>query len=133
MSKYNACKTVINGIVFDSKAEGEYYSFLLEKERKGTIDNFITQPRYILQEAFEKNGKKFRKIEYVADFEISHLSGEIEVVDVKGFVTETAKLKFKLFEKKYPYKLSLIKYVKKFGGWVTLSEYARLKKEEKKK
>jgi hypothetical protein len=72
----------------------------------------------LLQEAFEKNGRKFRKIEYVADFEVHHLDGSIEVIDVKGMETEAFKIKRKLFEKKYPHKLSLITYSQMDGGWI---------------
>lgn len=101
-NKYNAKKAIIDGIQFDSKAEGRYYISLKEKQRRGEIQGFTLQPRYLLQESFKKNGKTFRKIEYVADFEVTHLDGSIEVIDCKGFKTETFKLKHKLFEKIYP-------------------------------
>ncbi|GIN91195.1 hypothetical protein J6TS1_07630 [Siminovitchia terrae] len=44
---------------------------------------FLNKPRYSLQEAFEKDGKTYRKIEYIADFEIHNTDGSIEVVDVE--------------------------------------------------
>jgi hypothetical protein len=133
VSKYNARKTVIDGIEFDSQAEGKYYLNLLNQKREGVIKDFTLQPRFTLQEAFEKNGKKYRKIEYVADFEVVHLDEDIEIIDVKGFETPDFKIKRKLFEKRYPYKLNLVKYVKKYGGWVTVDEWRKLKREEKKK
>ncbi|MEK5065908.1 DUF1064 domain-containing protein [Cytobacillus sp. FSL R5-0596] len=132
MTKYNARNTVIDGIKFDSKAEGQYYLYLQGKVDTGEIAGFSLQPSFILQEAFEKAGKKFRKIEYLADFEIVHLNGEVEIIDVKGFETPDFKIKRKLFEKKYPYTLTLVKYVKKFGGWISTDEWKRLKREEKK-
>lgn len=67
--------------------------------------NYITdlelQPHFLLQEAFKKNGKTFRKIEYIADFKYTE-NGKIIVEDVKGIQTDVFKLKHKLFEKKYP-------------------------------
>lgn len=102
MSKYHARKTVIDGFKFDSKAEGNYYLALKEKQRRGEIQCFKLQPRYLLQDKFKKNGKTYRKIEYIADFEVIHLDGSIEVIDVKGVKTEAFKIKHKLFEKAYP-------------------------------
>lgn len=133
MTKYGAKKTVIDGITFDSKAEGQYYLHLVKLKRDGLIQDFSLQPRYILQEAFEKNGKKYRQIEYIGDFLITLLDGTLELIDVKGFETPDFKIKRKLFEKRYPFPLTLVKYVKKYGGWVTLDEWKSLKREEKKK
>lgn len=132
MTKYGAKKTVIDGIRFDSKAEGEYYLHLKKLKEEGAIVGFKLQPRFLLQEAFTKDGKLHRKIEYVADFEIIH-EGYIEIVDVKGMETADFKIKRKLFERKYDYPLTLMKYVKKYGGWITVDEWKRRKKEEKKK
>lgn len=132
MTKYGAKKTVIDGITFDSKAEGEYYLHLKERWREMEIESFHCQPIFILQEAFEKDGKKFRRIDYRADFAILHNDKTVEIIDVKGFETADFKIKRKLFEKKYPHKLTLVKYVKKYGGWITVDEWKRRKKEEKK-
>lgn len=132
MTKYHAKKTEIDGVQFDSKIEGQYYLHLKEQQKKGNIAAFNLQPRFLLQEGFRKNGKWYRPIEYVADFEIVHNDGSIEIVDVKGFETADFKIKRKLFEKKYPYTLNLVKYVKKWGGWITTDEWKKLKKEEKK-
>jgi hypothetical protein len=131
MTKYGAKKIVHDGITFDSQLEGAYYLHLKEIQQKGEIAAFNLQPSFLLQESFKKDGKTIRKIEYVADFEILHHDETIEVVDIKGMITETAKLKVKLFQKKYPYKLSLITYVKKYGGWVELNELKRLRRAKK--
>ncbi|KZN96474.1 hypothetical protein AZI98_08560 [Aeribacillus pallidus] len=131
-SKYKSKKVEVDGHVFDSKIEAKYYDQLKWLQNNKQILFFRLQPRYLLQEAFEKDGKSYRKIEYIADFEVHHLDGTIEVVDVKGIETEAFKIKRKLFEKKYPHKLSLITYVKKYGGWIELDELKKRRREAKK-
>jgi hypothetical protein len=133
MNKYQNKKVEIDGIVFDSKIESEYYKQLKFLEEHGEILFFRIQPRYLLQEAFKKDGKSFRKIEYIADFEVHKTDGSIEVVDVKGMETEAFKIKRKLFEKRFPHKLSLVTYVKKYGGWITLDELKKARRKAKAK
>lgn len=131
-TKYNSKKVEVDGYIFDSKIEARYYLQLKWLQEHKQILFFRIQPRYLLQEAFEKNGKKFRRIDYIADFEVHHLNGSIEVIDIKGMETEAFKIKRKLFEKKYPHKLSLITYVKKYGGWIELDELKEKRKLAKK-
>ena len=131
-TKYKSKKVEIDGHVFDSKIEARYYEQLKWLQEHNQILFFRIQPRYLLQEAFQKNGKTYRKIEYIADFEVHHLDGSIEVIDVKGMETEAFKIKRKLFEKKYPHRLSLVTYVKKYGGWITLDELKKRRKQAKK-
>lgn len=100
MTKYRAKKTEIDGIKFDSKKEAKRYIALKELEKKGNIGKLILQPRFLLQEGFRKNGKAYRKIEYVADF-MYEQDGKLIVEDVKGIKTDVYKLKQKLFEKRY--------------------------------
>ena len=52
-------------------------------------------------EACKKNGRTFRKIEYIADFQYIE-NGKTIVEDVKGMQTDVFKLKHKIFEKVYP-------------------------------
>lgn len=111
-SKYGNRKVALDGHTFDSIAESKYYSELKTRERAGEILFFRLQPMYMLQEAFEKDGIKHRKIEYVADFEIHHKDGSIETIDVKGMQTQVFKIKQKLFDKRYPHKLTLVKWEK---------------------
>ena len=49
-------------------------------------------------EACKKNGRTFRKIEYIADFQYIE-NGKTIVEDVKGIQTDVFKLKHKIFEK----------------------------------
>lgn len=100
MTKYRAKKTEIDGIKFDSKKEAKRYIVLKALESKGEIKKLMLQPRFLLQEGFRKNGKAYRKIEYVADF-MYEQDGKLIIEDVKGIKTDVYKLKQKLFEKRY--------------------------------
>lgn len=101
-SKFSAEKTSIDGHTFDSKKEANYYSELKIREKAGEITNLKLQPRYLLQDGFAYNGKSYRKIEYIADFEYFDISkNSIVVVDVKGYKTNVYQLKKKLFLYKY--------------------------------
>lgn len=112
-NKYGNRKVEIDGITFDSLAEARYYQGLLIRKRVGDIQGFRTQPRYIIQEPYEKDGERIRAIYYVADFEVHHTDGSIEVVDVKGApLTQVFKLKEKMFNKRYPHKLTLVRWEK---------------------
>ena len=109
MSKYHNKKVQVDMYVFDSIAESRRYKELKLLEQAGEISELELQPRFLLQERFKKNGKTFRKIEYIADFQYIE-NGRLVIEDVKGKETEVFKLKRKLFEYEYPdYELKLIK------------------------
>ena|SRR5690606_10735870 len=101
-SKYNNKKVILDGIKFDSKKEAEYYCQLKLLKQAGKIKDYRLQPRYELQPAFKKNGKKYRAITYIADFAIANNDGTTDVIDIKGVETQVFKIKRKLFEYKYP-------------------------------
>jgi len=129
-NKYGNTKVIVDGHKFDSIAESKYYKQLKWLLASKQIKNFKLQPRYLLQEAFKKNGVTFRKIEYVADFEVHRLDGVIEVIDIKGAPPTTEfKLKHKLFEKLYLQSLTVLFYKPEYGGFIT---WERLKEIEKK-
>lgn len=114
-NKYRNKKTVVDNVTFDSKAESLYYQQLKWLKQAKQIKDFKLQPRYLLQEGFKKNGKTFRKIEYVADFEVYKLDGTTEIVDIKGKITKEFALKRKLFERKYLDTITLLKYDERKG------------------
>ena len=108
-NKYKNKKTTIDGITFDSKAESNRYLELRLLLKNGDIQELELQPKFLLQESFKKNGKTYRKIEYIADFRYIQ-DDKVIVEDVKGIETDVFKLKRKLFEYKYKdYELKLIK------------------------
>ena len=109
MNKYRNKKVQFNGITFDSKAEETRYKQLLLMQKANYITDLELQPRFLLQESFKKNGKTYRKIEYIADFMYEE-KGKVIIEDVKGMETKEFKIKRKLFEYKYPdLELKLIK------------------------
>lgn len=104
MNKYNAKKTVVDGIKFDSKKEAKRYIELKEMEKKGLIRDLNLQVPFELIPSFTifVDGKirKRRNIRYIADF--VYFENDKEVVeDVKGRRTDVYKLKKKLFEYVY--------------------------------
>lgn len=109
MSKYRNKKTQIGMYVFDSIAESKRYKELALLEKAGQIKGLELQPKFLLQEGFKKNGKTYRKIEYIADFMYIE-NGKVIIEDVKGMETDVFKLKRKLFEYKYPdFELKIVK------------------------
>lgn len=101
MNKYRNKKVIVDRKEFDSKKEAIRYKELKLLERAGKISNLELQPRFLLQDSFRKNGKTFRRIEYIADFKYIE-NGKTIVEDVKGIQTDVFKLKHKIFEKVYP-------------------------------
>jgi len=101
-SKYRNRRTKVDGITFDSRSEADRYIELKTLQAAGQVQWFIRQPRFLLQEGFEKDGQTFSPIEYVADFLVCWRDGSITVEDVKGMRTRTYRDKRKLFEKRYP-------------------------------
>lgn len=133
MSKYNNKKVVYDGITFDSKAERDYYLYLLDLKQRGIVTDIQLQSSFLLQEKFRKNGKLYREITYKADFEVTYADGHVEIVDVKGMVTKDFAIKQKLFEYKYPeLRLLLVAYSQIDGGWIELSELKKARSSRKK-
>lgn len=101
MNKYRNKKVIVDDYIFDSIQESKRYKELKLLLKSGEIQNLELQPHFLLQEAFKKNGRTFRKIEYIADFKYIE-NGKTVVEDVKGIQTDVFKIKHKLFEKMYP-------------------------------
>ena len=103
MSKYNAKKTTIGAITFDSKAESEFYLELKRLERLGDVEILEIQPKIHLTNA---------KILYKPDFKVRHKSGLVEYIDVKGFQTAVFAIKKRLWAHYGPGVLAIIKKTK---------------------
>ena len=101
-SKMNNRRTTVDGITFDSKLEADYYCHLKLLQKAGEVTDFQCQVRFPLLEPFEKNGKKYRGIDYIADFVVTYADGRQEIIDTKGHKTDVYRIKKKWFEAKYP-------------------------------
>ena len=104
MNKYNAKKTEVDGIMFDSKAEASRYRVLKVFKQEGAIKDLRMQVKYELTPKMKtKLGKIERPSHYVADFVYYNNVLKSEVVeDVKGGAcTQLFILKRKLMLEKY--------------------------------
>jgi hypothetical protein len=96
--KYNAKKTEVDGIIFDSKKEAARYQELKLAEKAGLISGLELQPKF----SIDING--IHICNYFADFRyqdrveerFSGLKSIVVVEDVKGVKTPVYKLKKKL-------------------------------------
>ena len=94
-SKYNAKKTVVDGIEFDSAKEAKRYARLRALEDAGKIQGLCLQVPFELLPSFECEGVKYRGMKYIADF-VYYRDGKQVVEDCKGVKTAEYKLKKKL-------------------------------------
>jgi len=99
--KYNARKTTVDGITFDSKMEASRYGVLVLMQRAGLISGLRCHPVYELQPAFEHNTRTVAAITYEGDFEYLE-NGVLVCEDVKGVRTPVFNVKAKMFLYHYP-------------------------------
>lgn len=86
-NKYNARKTVVDGVTFDSGKEALRYRMLTQMQILQEIANLRLQVRYILQDAIvDGNGKEQRAITYTADF-VYEQAGKTVIEDCKSPIT----------------------------------------------
>ena len=88
--KFNAKRTTVAGITFDSGREAKRYSALLLLERGGKISNLERQVRYELAPSVKIEGEPRRRpaLRFTADFRYVE-NGATIVEDSKG-VPDTA-------------------------------------------
>ena len=97
-AKYNNKRIRVDGILFDSQKEADYYSELKLQLKAGTIKGFCRQPEFILVEGFAER----KPVTYKADFIVFNLDGTVDIIDTKGYETETFRIKYKQFLNKFP-------------------------------
>lgn len=90
--KYNAIKTEIDGIRFDSKKEARYYQDLQLRVRAGEVVFFLRQVPFHLPGG----------VTYRIDFQEFHADGTVHFVDAKGMKTQMYIAKKKMVEATYP-------------------------------
>ena len=112
-SKYNATKTIVDGIEFDSRKEAKRYKELSHLAAIGEITDLQLQVPFELIPACKepdtigvrggiKPGKTIeRAVVYRADFQYRDKDGRLVVEDVKGMKTPEYILKRKLLLWRY--------------------------------
>jgi hypothetical protein len=104
-SKFGARRCQVDGIWFDSKAEGAHYRRLLLLEAAGLISDLRVHSRWPLVIGGIEVGA------YESDFD--HLQdGTRVIVDVKGKPTDLYLFKRKIFEALYPVKITEVRKAK---------------------
>lgn len=102
MRKYRNKPTLIDGIVFDSKKEADFYCELKVQKMAGEVLSFERQVVFELQPKYKYGKSTIRAIKYIADFVVSYKDGSVEIVDVKGMKTQVYNLKKKMLLYKHP-------------------------------
>lgn len=95
-SRMRNVRTSVDGIVFDSRREANYYIQLKARRDAGEIKSFIPQVSMPI-------GKSRRRLRL--DFIVVHHDDRCEFVDAKGFATEVWKIKRDEFEANYKVKV----------------------------
>jgi len=103
-NKFNAKRTLVDGICFDSKAEAAYYAALKLRERAGEVTDVELQRPY----ALTVNGVLVAT--YRADFVFWDVSlRRRRVIDVKGVMTPVFRLKQKLMRACHKVEIEVVK------------------------
>ena len=99
--KFNAIRTERDGIRFDSKLEANYCDYLRLKQQDGSILFFLRQvPIHVSA-----------TVTLRIDFVVFYANGEVTFEDTKGIETEAFKIKRKLVEAQFPFRLVIIKKI----------------------
>jgi len=110
-TKYGSKAQTVDGLWFPSKLQAARYRQLVELQAAGIVSWFIREPR------FDLGGG----VKYAADFLVvwnlhNHAAGEVvklaaarvTVEDCKGVETAVFKVKKKLLEARYPFRLKIL-------------------------
>lgn len=101
-SKYGNTKVEFQGLKFDSKGELQRYLFLLDCQERGLISDLQRQVRIPLIADDQL------VCHYIADFEYRR-GGEVITEDYKGVLTDSFRIKAKLFKAFYLRDIKIIK------------------------
>ena len=91
-NKYRAEKQTFGGRSYHSKLEASYAVQLMWMQKAGEIKTIT--PQYKID--IRVNGKHITN--YFIDFRVEYTDGRVELIEVKGFVTDTWALKWRLTE-----------------------------------
>lgn len=106
-NKYNAIRTIVDGVKFDSKKEAECWQFLKARLRAGEIQNLERQVKYALFAHSDRGPVQL--CTYVADFRYyDKAKCRTVIADAKGVKTATFRLKAKLMKANYGIEVELM-------------------------
>lgn len=94
-NKYHAKSSIYGGSYYHSRLEAAYAAELDLRLKAKDISKWEKQIRI----EFVENGIKI--CTYIVDFRVTHNDGSIEWVETKGFWTDVARIKARLFEALY--------------------------------
>lgn len=98
ISKYRAKKAEADGITFHSIKERNYYLRVKDMQQRGEIKWFLMQVPFRLP----------GNVKYLLDFLIMKTDGQLQYIDVKGFLTQVAKIKLKQVQELYKITIDLV-------------------------
>ena len=104
-NKFNAQKTLHNGILYDSKKEAEYAAKFEMLKKAGGKDKVAKIERQI-PFSFDHNGVHICK--YILDFKLTMADDRVRYLDIKGFETREFSIKRKLLKAFYGIELEII-------------------------
>ena len=88
-----------DGVKFPSKLEKMYYERLIEAKNRGEISYFLMQVPFRLP----------GNIKYLLDFMVIYPDNRLEYIEVKGFMSEVARIKIQQTESIYNIKINVVK------------------------
>jgi len=91
-----AADRTYNGRVYHSKFEAEYAQQLDFLVRSGAVKH------YVCQEAMQIELNNVPICKVIIDFKVTNADGTVDYIEIKGFETETFRLKKKLLLAAYP-------------------------------
>lgn len=102
-NKYHAQKTIVDGIVFDSRREARRWCELKLLEKAGEIHNLQRQVKREIIKAHPE--ASMAACFYVSDFEYDDKNGKHIIEDAKGVKTRDYTIKKKLMYERYGYRI----------------------------
>lgn len=97
MNKYNARKTIYDGVRYDSQLEANQAAELDLRKRAGDILDWDRQYK-IETWCYTADGRKAFKVTHKVDFRVTHKDGSFELLETKGVETTDYRWRRKFLE-----------------------------------
>lgn len=132
--RYSHNQVMLDGYLFDSEQEADYYKILKEKQDKGEISGLEVHPEFVLIPPFTYFGKQIKATVYTPDFlytKPAEKGGTLlitEAIEVKGYPTPDFEIRAKLFKYLNPMCSLIIVQYSKATGWMERTDYMKARK-----